>query len=75
VYLFRLWTQAGREAIAKAELDPMWRAERASLPPYMWPTFDAKYPRALAEVTHNIHPLVILGIRRTYGRKAPAHRV
>ena len=64
MYIFELWTQAGRERIAKAELDDAWARERAALKPQYRTEFDKGYPAALARIVHNIHPLCILGLRR-----------
>lgn len=64
MYIFDLWIQARRERIAKAELDEVWAEERAALKPQYRPEFDRGYPAALDRITHNIHPLCILGLRR-----------
>lgn len=55
MYIFDLWIRSERERIARAELLEAWDPDIPQ---------DERFDRALTRVTHNIHPLCILGLRR-----------
>jgi len=66
VYIFRLWFANEREAIAREEvaLSPVWAELRAEFPtPAGDRAIHEAFEKAVRITTHNIHPLVILGIR------------
>jgi hypothetical protein len=65
VYIFRLWSAAERQAIARAEVAavPVWAEMRAKYPRHP-DIIEETFEKAVALTASNIHPLVILGLRR-----------
>lgn len=71
MYVFDLWFADRRAAIARAEVAAAWaeaRAEAKAEHPghdrLIDQRMDAAFEKAVRVTTHNIHPLVILGLRR-----------
>lgn len=66
MYTFLLWTQAGREAIAREEIEPHRRALLAKYPnDSLAQMIVVRHMDEAERVTaYNIHPLCLLGLRR-----------
>lgn len=65
MYTILLWSKTARRAIAKAELDPYRQAELAKYTtPQARDVVNAAFDRGELVVEHNIHPLVLLKLRR-----------
>lgn len=65
MYSFLLWTKSGRQAVARAEMEPHRQAALAEggFTAQRRAIINRCFDEGLAVVEHNIHPLCLLGLR------------